>query len=271
MRPPPLPLALAALAYAAAARAQGAPRVDGPVLLAPPTREVPSAERRLTAPQLGPRDALGPPRWGYGALAGGLVAGFGAAVTWLATKPPPARERRSGAPLQPVVELRRVTVSVGGAARGAIEAALADVGGRADPTTPAGRLALVTAVRDAIVQARAMVAHGAFQSWQLPADRGEEAYAIAAKRMRSKRPRSITGYARPGDPSSLAAVTLVWSQAGGSSGRTAMHRTSASNWVATLGPFAVGGDVTYRVEARDTAGARTTSPSATVGVDPCPG
>jgi len=209
MRPPPLPLALAALAYAAAARAQGAPRADGPVLLAPPTREVPAAERRLTAPQLGPRDALGPPRWGYGALAGGLVAGFGAAVTWLAAKPPPARERRSGAPLQPVVELRRVTVSVGGAARGAIEAALADVGGRADPTTPAGRLALVTAVRDAIVQARAMVAHGAFQSWQLPADRGEEAYAIAAKRMRSKRPRSITGYARPGDPSSLAAVTLV--------------------------------------------------------------
>ncbi len=73
------------------------------------------------------------------------------------------------------------------------------------------------------------------------------------------------------DDVGLAAVTLVWSQAGGSSGRTAMHRTSASNWVATLGPFAVGGDVTYRVEARDTAGARTTSPSATVGVDPCPG
>ncbi len=209
MRPLPLTLALASLAHAAGASAQEAPREFGPILLAPPPRAVPPAERALTSPALGPRDALGPPRWGAGAIAGGLVAGFGAAVTWLATKPTAPRERRSGAPAQPLVELRRVTVSVGGNARHVIEAALAEVGARADPTAAAGRHALVTAVRDAIVQSRALIAHGAFQSWQLAPPQGDQAYAIAARSLRGRRPRSITGYARPGDPTSLAAVTLV--------------------------------------------------------------
>lgn len=212
MRALPVTVALASLAGAAGAAAQTVPREFGPVLLAPPPRPVPPAERRLTSPAVAPRDALGPRRWGPGALAGLFVAGFGATVTWLATKPGAAmapRERRSNAPAQPVVELRRVTVSVAGNGRHVIEAALAEVAGHADATTAAGRHALVTAVRDAIVQTRALVAHGAFQSWQLAAPQGEEAYAVAAKSLRGRRPRSITGYARPGDPTSLAAVTLL--------------------------------------------------------------
>jgi len=141
---------------------------------------------------------------------GSVVAAFGTTMTWLATRESPVmRERWRAAPQPPLVELRRVTVSVGGHARSTIEAALAEVGARAEPTSPRGRLALVTAARDAIVQARTLIAHGVFQTWQLDVVRGEEAHTTVVKRMRARRPRGISGYARPDDPTSLAAVTLT--------------------------------------------------------------
>lgn len=205
MRPSSVSLCVATLACAASVAAQEGPRVLGPVLLAPPPRAVPPEERRLTAPALGPRDGLGPPRWGLGALAAALVTGFGATVTWLATRPSPQRGRRRGPGGDARVELRRVTVSLAGDGRRAVESALAAVAARVDPATDGGRHALVLAVRDAIVQAGAMVAHGAFQTWSLPAE-GGEALTLATGRQRAAR--AIAGSARPDDPLALATVTL---------------------------------------------------------------
>ncbi|HWJ62894.1 MAG TPA: RNA polymerase sigma factor [Acidimicrobiales bacterium] len=72
------------------------------------------------------------------------------------------------------------------------------------------------------------------------------------------------------DDRGVAQVVLRWTQAGGGTGQLAMSR-SGSTWTATLGPFANPGSVTYRAVATDTDGVTATSPSASVGVDPCPG
>lgn len=72
------------------------------------------------------------------------------------------------------------------------------------------------------------------------------------------------------DDRGIAKVVLRWSQAGGGSGEKAMTR-SGGTWTATLGAFANPGTVTYRAVATDTNSASASSPSASVGVDPCPG
>lgn len=72
------------------------------------------------------------------------------------------------------------------------------------------------------------------------------------------------------DDRGIAQVALRWSQAGGGTGQKVMSR-SGNTWTATLGPFANPGTVTYRAVATDTNGVAAESPSASVGVDPCPG
>lgn len=72
------------------------------------------------------------------------------------------------------------------------------------------------------------------------------------------------------DDRGTAKVVLRWSQAGGGSGERTMTR-SGSTWTGSLGPFANPGTVTYRAVATDTNGASAASPSASIGVDPCPG
>lgn len=72
------------------------------------------------------------------------------------------------------------------------------------------------------------------------------------------------------DDRGVSQVVLRWTQAGGGSGQRAMNR-SGTAWTATLGPFSGTGTVTYRAVASDANGASSSSPAASVGVDPCPG
>ncbi|WP_421119163.1 sigma-70 family RNA polymerase sigma factor [Aquihabitans daechungensis] len=72
------------------------------------------------------------------------------------------------------------------------------------------------------------------------------------------------------DDRGVTQVVLRWTQSGGGTGQRTMTR-SGSTWTAPLGPFADPGTVTYRAVATDTNGASAASPSASIGVDPCPG
>jgi RNA polymerase sigma factor (sigma-70 family) len=72
------------------------------------------------------------------------------------------------------------------------------------------------------------------------------------------------------DDRGVVGVVLRWAQTGGASGERAMTR-SGGTWSAVLGPFSDPGTVAYRAVATDADGAAAASPTAWVGVDPCPG
>jgi hypothetical protein len=72
------------------------------------------------------------------------------------------------------------------------------------------------------------------------------------------------------DDRGVVGVVLRWTQSGGGSGERAMSR-SGGTWSAPLGPFANPGTITYRAVATDSNGVSAASPSASIGVDPCPG
>jgi hypothetical protein len=71
------------------------------------------------------------------------------------------------------------------------------------------------------------------------------------------------------DDRGVAQVVLRWSGPDGSGQRT-MTR-SGSTWTAVLGPFPNAGTVSYRAVATDTDGASSSSPTASIPVEPCPG
>jgi RNA polymerase sigma factor (sigma-70 family) len=70
------------------------------------------------------------------------------------------------------------------------------------------------------------------------------------------------------DESALDTVRLRWSGPNGP-GSAAMSRSGAL-WSAPMGPFDLGGDITFWVVARDARGNTTTGPTATITATPCP-
>lgn len=73
------------------------------------------------------------------------------------------------------------------------------------------------------------------------------------------------------DDRGVAGVVLRWTHTGSGPGQRTMTKVGASTWRAALGPFAEAGSVSYRAVATDSDGASSSSPSASVTVDPCPG
>ncbi|MFL6156138.1 MAG: sigma-70 family RNA polymerase sigma factor [Marmoricola sp.] len=71
------------------------------------------------------------------------------------------------------------------------------------------------------------------------------------------------------DQSRLAVVRLLWTGPNGS-GSARMTR-SGSRWTAPMGPFDLGGTVTFHVVATDRFGNTASGPSGTVTATPCPG
>ncbi|MDF1705781.1 MAG: sigma-70 family RNA polymerase sigma factor [Aeromicrobium sp.] len=67
----------------------------------------------------------------------------------------------------------------------------------------------------------------------------------------------------------VASVRLDWQ---GPSGPGSATLTSAgSTWSGEMGPFPIGGTVTFRATAVDASGSTTTGPASTIDVLPCPG
>jgi hypothetical protein len=79
---------------------------------------------------------------------------------------------------------------------------------------------------------------------------------------------TVTASVQVIDESRLARVTLTWTGAGGS-GQAIMSR-SGSEWVARMGPFTTGGQVSFRVRATDSRGNTTLSPVGTANATTCP-
>ncbi|MGO4257969.1 BACON domain-containing protein [Marmoricola sp. RAF53] len=80
---------------------------------------------------------------------------------------------------------------------------------------------------------------------------------------------TVTVRASVADASGLSSVRLRWSGPHGP-GSATMTR-SGSQWTAPMGPFTLGGTVTFRVVATDRAGHTTTGPARSVEATPCPG
>jgi len=80
---------------------------------------------------------------------------------------------------------------------------------------------------------------------------------------------TVTARVRISDESRLSKVTLSWT---GPNGRgTATMTRSGSDWVAKMGPFTLGGPVTFTVQATDARGNSTTSATGHADATPCPG
>ncbi|WP_229054305.1 sigma-70 family RNA polymerase sigma factor [Aeromicrobium sp. Leaf350] len=71
------------------------------------------------------------------------------------------------------------------------------------------------------------------------------------------------------DDTDTASVRLDWSGPSGS-GSTTLSR-SGTTWSGSMGPFPVGGTVTFRATAVDASGSTTTGPASSIDVLPCPG
>ncbi len=80
---------------------------------------------------------------------------------------------------------------------------------------------------------------------------------------------TVTVRAAVSDGTGLPSVRLLWSGPNGA--HSATMARSGSGWTAPMGPFTLGGTVTFRVVATDSAGHTTTGPSRTVEATPCPG
>ena len=72
------------------------------------------------------------------------------------------------------------------------------------------------------------------------------------------------------DASGLRSVRLTWNGPNGS-GSATMSRSSGSRWVAQMGPFTFGGNITMRVTATDQRGNTATSSAGSASSTPCPG
>ncbi|MCZ4497538.1 MAG: hypothetical protein JWQ74_91 [Marmoricola sp.] len=80
---------------------------------------------------------------------------------------------------------------------------------------------------------------------------------------------TVTARVTVTDQSSLSSVRLLWTGPNGSS--SASMTLSGGRWVAPMGPFALGGPVTFKVVATDRFGSTTTGASSVVNATPCPG
>jgi hypothetical protein len=163
----------------------------------PHTRPLDNDEYQITHPQQDFNARYGPTRTLPGAVAGVVVFGLGAALTfWLtregAAAPPappmrPLSAGRAPGPMHhPGVEVRRVSIAFDWTARASIQHALSEASARVDTSTPQGLHAAAEIARNALANAHRAARYGVFQSWALDPARGQQVFGQVADSLRGR-------------------------------------------------------------------------------------
>ncbi len=170
------------------------PREDGTLIATPPPREVPASERALVSATAARSESIGPPRWGYGALATALVAGIGLALTWQLTQPrrrDPSRasERaaaRGSTSLHPGIEVRTAAFALDWNLRASVEHTLSQARSRTNTQTAPPLHATASAMRDALARVLPSIRAAAVQSWSITPDESFAFFERIADTMQSR-------------------------------------------------------------------------------------
>lgn len=191
------------------------PREDGVLLATPTAREVPAAERAMVAATASRSESVGPPRWGFGAVAAALVAGFGVALTLQLTGPkrrdPSRASQRAAARVgstHPGVEIRCVVVALDWNLRASVEHTLSQVRGGPDATTPPTHHATAAAMRDALARVHPSIRAAAVQTWSMTSEESFSFFERIAETMH-ERVASIGQPQRPPGPPVGVAIAVL--------------------------------------------------------------
>lgn len=161
------------------------------------SRVVTNDEYQVTHPQQDFNARYGPTRTLPGAIAGAVVFGLGAALTFWITREgrtppaaPPVRPlspgRAPGPMHHPGVEVRRVSIAFDWTARASIQHALSEASARVDTSTPHGLHAAAEIARNALANAHRAARYGVFQSWALDPARGQQVFGQVADSLRGR-------------------------------------------------------------------------------------
>lgn len=191
------------------------PREDGVLLATPRAREVPAAERALVAVTASRSESVGPPRWGFGAVAMALVAGFGVAVALQLTGPrrrDPSRasERaasRVGA-AHPGVEVRCVAVALDWNLRASVEHTLSQARRALDASSQSTQHATASAMRDALARVHPSIRAAAAQTWSVTPEESFSFFERIADTMHD-RAASVGQPPRPPGPAVGVAIAVL--------------------------------------------------------------
>ncbi|MFO0650572.1 MAG: DUF1517 domain-containing protein [Polyangiales bacterium] len=191
------------------------PREDGVLIATPAGREVPASEHAMVAATASRSESVGPPRWGLGAVAFALVAGFGVALTLQLTGPkrrdPSRASQRAaarGGSMHPGVEIRCVAVALDWNLRASVEHTLAQVRGSLDGQSPPSKHATASAMRDALARVHPSIRAAAVQTWSMTSEESFSFFERIAETMH-ERVASIGQPPRPPGPPVGVAIAVL--------------------------------------------------------------
>lgn len=190
------------------------PREDGVLLATPAARAIPASERAMVTATASRSESVGPPRWGFGAVAAALVAGIGIALTLQLTGPrrrDPSRASERAAnrvgPSHPGVEVRCVAVALDWNLRASVEHTLAQARKGLDPSAAPTQHATAAAMRDALARVHPSIRAAAAQTWSITHDESFSFFERIAETMHERSATPLPTHP-PGPPVGVAIAVL---------------------------------------------------------------